>query len=209
LSPQQELDLAREIRDILGSNAEHSYASNFLFELPATIIEQWLHDGGAPYGIVPGPDHLGVTTADCMPITCGGKKLCLGTDKIGHFFQQGYMGHELVEAGLGGFVQSFFEWTEGLSISNKNDTTLIWLKNGEFNFYGFDENRIGRYQGMWGPAQHSKADVQANLGGMEFYSQMQEFCGCIMTHISGEHLPDLDKTKCFNICDYITGAWEE
>jgi hypothetical protein len=30
-----------------------------------------------------------------MLIVCDGKRYCIGSDKIGHFFQQGHMGYEI------------------------------------------------------------------------------------------------------------------
>ena len=220
LSPQQETDLAKEIRDSLGSDSPNSYADHWLFDVPVITIEQRLHDQGESYGIVRGPikQYLGsdYITADCMPITCGGKNLCIGTDKIGHFFQQGYMGYELTQSRwVDAEIRAFFEWTEGLPLSTDGtpggDEIRKWLENGGFPFYRFDEQSLSEYEGKWGQIQRSHADVEANLAGTRFYSSnVGKFCKCIMSFARGERPnPDNPADNCFDICDYITPSWEE
>jgi len=221
-SPAHQFRLA--IRTLLGSDVPNPYARTDIFALPVTRIEQRLHKfTTTPGQIVPGPkkSYAGFQydTADCMSITCGGKRRCIGSDKIGHFFQQGYMGYELGREGLGDWALGFFQLTEDLPISPtpgkqlKVDGSYMhfheWKNFSRFRFFGFGNRRIRSWRGEWGPVQKSGADVAANMAGMRFYWNAPNLCECALWLAKGEAGPPPPDIKCFDICDYIDDSWVE
>lgn len=230
LSEEIAEELRTTVRNWFATDVENGYGGSLL---PVTLIEQRLHErytGSPPDSIFPGPAKIGVlgigafATADCMPIKCKGKSLCLGTDKIGHFFQQGYMGYELSKAGFDDWVRAFFQMTEGLPVTpTPNKQILIdgkymhfheWFAGMRFYFMGFGESALSSYFRRWGGkiaglTQTSTADVEANLAGQRFYEKLPELCCCIKWRASGNVGPLPPDKPCFDICEYATPGWEE
>jgi len=199
-------------------------------DIPTTWIEMRLQEvlagmtiPGLPYVISSFPPIV-IPTADCMPLKCHGRSLCIGIDKIGHFFQQGYMGYELAKAGLSDWITAFFQMTEGLPVSpTPNDQHLIdgryvhfheWFNSMRFYFMGFGDQFLSNYFRKWGGrlgglTQSSSADVAANLAGKEFYDNLPNLCCCLSWYAAGNQGPLSSVTPCFDICDYLTPGWEE
>jgi len=192
---------------------------------PATQIEEMISDlqrskdgaskvneGGSFYGTP-------FQKADCFLIACNGTRICVGTDKLGHFFQQGHMLYEVDrywdEKGWDGrgvssksameYAYGFSLWIEGLwgagrflqSRPNKRDSIERWLWYGEFDFYGFEENSLREYKDEWGNVPGAPASMQdhhAQIDGMLFYLNIMTTKG---------------KGFTFDICNYARPNWEE
>ena len=194
-------DFRHKVRDLLAKDIGSGYGTP-----PSVItsVEGQLHEFEDYVSSIWAGPRKPYKTADCMRISCGGKTRCIGTDKIGHFFQQGMMGWELLDAGYSvEFVRTFFEFTEGLS-----DINYV----GDFSFYGFDDyTKFQQFKGKWGPLQHSKADIAANLAGTKFYENLPSMCKCLYDRMSDVVVgaTDVRMKGCFDICDYVDDFWEE
>ena len=158
-----------------------------------------------------------IPTATCIRIECNGKVYTIGTDKIGHFFQQGHMLYEISVAPLGptglegpAYAKGFAQYTEGLPISPAVPGCQEWLNHGSFAFFGLFDNeaiKLSSLRERWGGrvvpravpqpwrAQRSEADVAANLSGMRFWSDLMR--------------GKFTQSGGFDICDYINRAWVE
>jgi RHS repeat-associated protein len=183
--------------------------------IPTTAIENWIHTqvgrGAVKAGLKKqfGPIRGRLTdTADCMNIVCNGRASCVGSDKIGHFFQQGHMGFEIAKKKGGKYATAFFHWTEGIYNiieSQAFSDQLRWLQTEKFEFHHFGVVDLETYQEEWGgnvaPGTHvarSQADVWANYHGMKFWEAFD----------NGVFGPG---KKTFDICDYLNklGSWIE
>lgn len=105
----------------------------FHMTIPVTKVEAYLHSL-VKSGLYAEPggsfvDPLGLTTTkyDVLHMVHGGKQYCIRTDKIGHFFQQGYMLWNIStrqpwwakRPGVGTKVAHTFSlWTEGLPLGD-------------------------------------------------------------------------------------------
>ncbi len=186
---------------------------------PMSGIENWVH-GWLDLGefganrVVQGQlkyqsSTLNVQFADCVKIECSHGVYCLGTDKLGHFFQQGHMLYEVAVRKGRKWAEYFGEWTEGLFTRTDPDpaeaeervTAHQWLQKGQMNppFHGHASSHLFDYFEKWGGslgkvapfAQRSRPDLQANLGGMKFFLNFG---------------PRMAK---FDICNYVDADWEE
>jgi RHS repeat-associated protein len=107
--------LNEEVSRIIGENIELKGVRNDLStDLPdhakfgLTKIDAWIEDLGDDYR------KSNLIRASCIKLTCGGKTVVIGSDKISHFFQQGFMAYE-IETKLGrGYGEAFSLFTEGL-----------------------------------------------------------------------------------------------
>ncbi|MBL8820661.1 MAG: RHS repeat-associated core domain-containing protein, partial [Planctomyces sp.] len=221
-------ELRASVRNWFGSDVNDGYAD----PLPVTWIEQKLHmlfSGDSPDSVFPGKMlvgafGIGLNSADCMPIKCNGSEFCLGTDKIGHFFQQGYMGFELGRAGFDDWVLAFFQMTEGLAVCpTPNGQKLIdgkymhfseWFNRTKFYFMGEGDVALQSYFRRWGGklggrTQSSTADVMANLAGKDFYDRLPDLCCCLKWYANNNTGPLPETQPCFDICGYVNALWEE
>jgi hypothetical protein len=116
---------------------------------------------------------------------------CVGTDKIGHMFQQGYH-YFMISVGMGKgdvYAKAFGEWSEGsLSAGTKGDPALMkWLKE-----FSVKEGAQLGYLGLAATGVHSRGDLAANAAGLKFYKDLYAN-------------PNLT----FDIGNYITADWDE
>jgi RHS repeat-associated protein len=85
---------------------------------PMTEIEQWIHYFVPTNLVNNGSSFAGlVDTADCIAISCGGITTCIGSDKVGHFVQQGFMLHELNSAFGEPYALAFNLWSVSIPTS--------------------------------------------------------------------------------------------
>src|SRR5207244_1761662 len=95
--------------------------------------------------------------AACIKISCGGQDYCIGTDKIGHFFQQGHMLYELKQAiakskpgwgqdDINRIVEAWSASTEGFLL---HPHIADLLRNIKVEFYGMPGNALD-FVGKWG-----------------------------------------------------------
>ena len=178
-----------------------------------TKIEAWLNlrmkdiynQGVHTYGSAP-----------CMNL-CG---LCIGTDKIGHMFQQGGT-LDIIRRDKGWwYARAFSEYIEG-AINwrrQRGGEIYFWLMNGRLTVPGLGWQREpiwdlyrkygGRYLGLgwlipaagvWGPGiwlERSYADHMANLQGMGMWSWLRQ-------HWNRKDLPE------FDICDFLSDRMQD
>jgi hypothetical protein len=191
---------------------------------PYTAIEQWLealpdnkhrripiaqthygHEEGLPgrrrgSGVINawwrGEDILGVV------VLVAGR--CVGSDKFGHFFQQGrdyYHITQLYPSGHQGlpaedYARAFGEWLEGAPPSRPELARWIEAMDAR-HWSGFDRLAYGQdfWRGVFGLSTtgvYSVADLIANEAGMHFYQALHR-----------------DPALVFNVRHYITGLWSE
>jgi hypothetical protein len=95
--------------------------------------------------------------------------VCVGTDKLGHFFQQGWEYFEIaVTLGKGEAVaRRYGEWLEGIKPRESYEAEEAFFrtqKSGSmFGYGGFGRTMSGVM---------SRADLEANLAGMRFYQDV-------------------------------------
>lgn len=125
-------------------------------------------------------------------------KVCIGNDKLGHFFQQGRDYFRIsVTMGKGdSYAKGFGEWLEGKMPSDPKIAAWIKKMDGE-SWPGFDSLMLGMsfWKGVFGLSTtgvFSEGDLEANTAGMEFYKQVY----------------NSPQTK-FSTKAYLTGKWNE
>ena len=173
-----------------------------------TKIEAWLYgeNAGLPakYRRKSSlPKQFSTGYAPCIYVTCPHGKYCIGTDKIGHFFQQGGMLAEIRELLGESYAKAFGEWSEGLytppetGASAEARKIYKWLTTGMFTFrWAIPHKRVAvsKYRNRWGGfayylmvpgaegsalpvysigAARSKADMAANMAGMRFWRKFE------------------------------------
>lgn len=123
---------------------------------------------------------------------------CIGSDKLGHFFQQGRDYFHISETlGMGdAYAVGFGRWLEGGMPADPDVRAWIERMNDQ-DWPGFDRLMLNFsfWQGVFGLSTtgvFSRADLEANRAGMEFYKRV---------HAS----PDAR----FSARAYITGQWNE
>ena len=103
---------------------EKGYATIPLVGLPLiTAVENWIHAHVGNGSVVAGRSqkHGLQSLADCFLLECKGHRYCIGSDKLGHFFQQGYMAYEIQVQFGESYAWMFLLWTEGLLPPNIAD----------------------------------------------------------------------------------------
>jgi hypothetical protein len=123
---------------------------------------------------------------------------CIGSDKLGHFFQQGrdYFYITDVLGKSDAYALGFGEWLEGRTPADPAVSAWIDRMN-ERDWPGFDELMFGIsfWRGVFGLSTtgvFSRADLEANRAGMEFYKRVYAS----------------PKTR-FSARAYIDGQWNE
>jgi len=124
---------------------------------------------------------------------------CVSTDKIGHFFEEGFIYHQVsVEKGDDKFAIGLGMITEGLVPADPE--VLDWLKNGTITVTvsgGTTTVTISELFGVYGDFPSTKpagmADLEANKAGLDFWKQ----------------LFDKKSEMKFDICDFVTKKWDE
>jgi hypothetical protein len=130
---------------------------------------------------------------------------CVGTDKIGHMFQQGYQYFIVssdfkVRGGPSGegkgdiYAKAWGEWMEGsLSEETKKNSSLMkWLKDTSAKKKLWITGYQQGYLGLTETGVHSRGDLAANEAGLKFYKALY----------ANPHMT-------FDICNYITAEWDE
>jgi RHS repeat-associated protein len=187
--------------------------SNLMFELLVTslnirkarlrnltAIEDWFYDNHRASMTGVYDDVRRYALAPCLRL-CG---KCIGTDKIGHFFEEGRMYKDVADRmGCKCFATGLGEWLEGLVPDDP--VVLAWIKAGYidlnlsagsirgvvihdlFGAFGDKAKLSANSQ----PVGH--ADLAANLAGFDFWNDLSK---------EGKKLR-------FDICKYVTSAWDE
>jgi RHS repeat-associated protein len=147
----------------------------------------------APTGL-PGVD-MEVKSASAMKL-CG---QCVGTDKLGHMFQQGLQLIQIGEKHGDLYAEAIMLLAEGLGPGNDPRMKEVFAKilQGEFGSPpippGFFEDRWppfdGRVLDLYGPS--SPGDIEANQAGRYLWSEMMS--------------SDTFWTSPFDICKYLHG----
>ncbi len=133
--------------------------------------------------------------------------ICVGTDKIGHMFQQGFQYYYISQrgrvagtmTGLGRgdqYARAWGEWMEGeLSPATRgNPAIMAWLRRmsrGAAGSVGIRGQRQGHF-GLASTGVHSRGDLAANEAGMRFYRDL----------LGNPYMT-------FDINRYITPDWNE
>ncbi len=200
------------VYNTLGRGSPHTAIERWLETLPANKHRRISVDQ-TQYGYVPGaqghrrgsgiinawwrgPDTLGVV------VLVAGR--CVGSDKFGHFFQQGrdyYYITQLYPYGYQGrpaedYARAFGEWLEGAPPSSPRLSRWIEAMDAH-DWPGFDRLAYGQdfWRGVFGLSTtgvYSPADLIANEAGMRFYQALHR-----------------NPALVFNIRHYITGLWSE
>lgn len=192
------------VYDALGAGSPFSHIEEWCEALPATQqhrvpVEQSRYSTtfyGSRTGSGLFPAWLRGERAMGTLINIGG--LCIGSDKLGHFFQQGrdyfYIADTL---GMGDqYATGFGEWLEGTMPADP--AVQAWINQmDEQSWPGFARLMMGYpfWQGVYGLATtgvYSRADLEANRNGMEFYRRVYA-----------------SPSTTFSARSYINGQWNE
>ena len=133
--------------------------------------------------------------------------ICVGTDKIGHMFQQGWQYLMISQAGLSSgsirglglgdrYARAWGEWMEGnLSTATSSDPAIMsWLRTmsaGSPGPAGIGGQTRGHF-GLASTGVHSRGDLAANEAGMRFYRDL----------LSNPYMT-------FDINRYVNANWNE
>jgi hypothetical protein len=127
--------------------------------------------------------------------------ICCGTDKIGHFFQQGYQYYRITQPEIiGGFGQSadvaeaWGESMEGRIGAKRSASARAWVSAAAAKPEDSAEI-LGQKEGDYGLAKtgvFSNADLAANRAGLQFWKDLS-----------------LTPSLKFDIATYITKDWNE
>lgn len=190
-----------------------------LFNL--TGIENWLYLNHAKDMTGVYDDMRRGAAAPCMRL-CGE---CVGTDKIGHFFEEGFLYQKIQKLkGDAAYAVGLGEWLEGKVTKNKK--VLDWLKSGTideivwsgptlkdpkiYDLFGAFGDSLGKDGGFMSPIPGlpaepvGMADLEANAAGLTFWNTLFP----IATTKPGGAAATQPAAK-FNICDYVTAKWDE
>jgi hypothetical protein len=150
--------------------------------------------------------------APCV-LVCG---FCIGTDKLGHMFQQGRMAYQVyLDAKAQGKsdeearkqAEAFSKWTEGLYKESDYDRdTTKALEEGSITLqeHGWNKQSTGKLKQRWGgrtigkvvyPLEASKADHAANMQGMKMWQWLER-----MRKAGGK----FGSKQEIDICDWVT-----
>jgi len=172
-------------------------------------------------------------SATSILIQCGQDKICIGLDKIGHFFQLGYAYQEirsklmkkyrLTEADAIAAAEAWGSWTEGIDVPNRTANTTSFIKTpplqggkgvdpfnnpaDPFRDFRFSDTRLNRI-GAWG----SLADQQL---GLVFDPTGVSSPADLAANSTGfKFWSDFAKagfkdTFKFDICAYISTDWDQ
>ena len=154
----------------------------------------------------------GLSSVGVVVLNCRGKTFCVGTDKFGHFFEEGLAYYEIVQHGLG--LEHAIAWgelTEGVlqvdtcnwdilnSLHSEIGNIEIFLAFGGPTKKPFKDwfGLFGDKHPLWGTPIDpngivSPADLAANLAGFHFINDF----------LNG------DKQTPFDICDHVNGSWD-
>lgn len=180
-----------------------------------TGIEKWLSDQidrasvdaekcKCPSVKVPFQGDVALDSAPAI-VVCG---QCIGTDKLGHFFEEGLIYHHIAQQYNEDFAIAWGYWTEGMMPPNLTPAIWEWLVTGTFAYYGEGGGAVRPNKPMWGyfsddflhqpldpNGTASPADLEANEGGMAFWNDLHS------TPIGSFN---------FDICKYMrNGVWDQ
>ncbi len=162
-------------------------------------IELWANTnlphrgGGMGFGVIAGTKYrsLPLTQRALYTYLAPVVKLhgtCVGTDKIGHMFQQGFQYFLVANRGttsVGGtlgmgrgdaYARAWGEWMEGVlsPATRANAAIMAWLRSLAALSVA-STGLTGRAQGHFGLATtgvHSRADLESNNAGLRFYQEL-------------------------------------
>jgi hypothetical protein len=190
------------VYDQLGAGSPYSGIENFIYALPTThqhrvAIEDskfaGMHKGGSgtinPW-VLKGEGTLGTV------IRLGSR--CIGSDKLGHFFQQGrdYFHISMVLGKGDAHAEAFGAWLEGKA--SADPAIQAWIDDMDRQGWpGFDRlaYNFSFWQGVYGLSTtgvYAPADLAANSAGMAFYKNVHA-----------------DPNTRFRIADYLGDSWNE
>jgi hypothetical protein len=208
-----------------GLGQQYMNAVNEYRPLPIPLIEQWIYNlqlrAGRPY-VAPtaAPPWTAWFHAGCVKVRCGGKDYCVGVDKIGHFFQQGYILFRLYHAlserfpalpppALTLIVSVVVNgWTEGFRFGPLDTIVFPAIQLlGPVYFPGYGTIRPSDWYSLWGGfgipgcpfgfcAAMSVGDLAANFSGFAFWQGLMKDPVAFMR-------------KGFDICNYLPQYWLE
>ncbi|HEX6746778.1 MAG TPA: DUF4157 domain-containing protein [Longimicrobium sp.] len=123
---------------------------------------------------------------------------CVGSDKLGHFFQQGhdYFTISTVMGKGDATAEAFGAWLEGKAPADPE--IQAWIEEMTSRGWpGFDRMKFGYafWQGVFGLSTtgvYAPADLAANSAGMAFYKKVYT-----------------DPNATFSVRDYLTDRWNE
>ncbi|MCP4106823.1 MAG: RHS repeat-associated core domain-containing protein [Desulfobacteraceae bacterium] len=164
-----------------------------------TAIEDWIYTNHKSHLTGVYDNYKRGIFAPCMNL-CG---QCVGTDKLGHFIEEGWLYHQVFEmTGKEEYATGLGMWLEGLV--PPDPATVTWIKKtsidivwsgGTFKglklydvFGSFGDGLFGRNSLSAG-----MADLEANRAGLSFWKSLKK---------SGT------KFK-FDVCSYVTEKWDE
>jgi len=143
--------------------------------------------------------------AACMKL-CGH---CVGTDKIGHFIEEGLM-YAIVQSQKRDkkFALALGYWLEGMTPPgyHKDPDLQSFLAEGAFMFISPTGHERLAIADKWAYFQDrgldpnggaSPADIAANEGGLQFYDELSDW-------IQGDKGEPFD----FDICRYVNEKWD-
>ena len=160
-----------------------------------TAIEEWLYRNLKDITEVGDFERLGF--APCMRL-CGH---CVGTDKIGHFFEEGWIYREILQAtGEQKYAIGYGEWLEGLV--SKDPVVLEWIKTTTMTLEWAGGRGETPLAGTFGNAGDYHADPSLPVGMADLAANL---AGLAFGEALGKHGAQLT----FNICDYVKADWDE
>jgi hypothetical protein len=193
-----------EVYSALGEGSPYSGIENFIEDFPDTHQRRIPinrtkyefnlsgHQGGSGWinAWLKGEKTVGTV------LNLGG--MCVGSDKLGHFFQQGrdYFAISTLLGKGDAHAEDFGRWLEGKSSADPVIQAWIDQMNDQ-GWPGFDSLMLGAsfWKGVFGLSTtgvFSPADLAANSAGMAFYKQVY-----------------VDPDMTFSLANYLTGNWNE
>jgi RHS repeat-associated protein len=206
--------------------AEVSWLSHPFWSKSA--IEAWIYKVPSDYQSNSGKRYKAQPYAQCIGITCSKGTYCIGSDKIGHFFQQGSMLQEIMRAKGKAYAEAFGNWTEGLFAApdphspffSKEDLAKFreidkWLREEKFTFSRGDWGtiKLSKYRNKWGNFEGPNTDLGglhlAMFGAVASKADVQSNLEGMRFWQKLEDSVFWNKTFNFDICDYVSAEWEE
>lgn len=158
--------------------------------------------------------------APTLLIRAGDQDLSIGTDKFGHFFEEGFLCRQVAQAEPergAALAEGVSRWLEGLepdaaSVAwiRRTRTIKAWWVDAEGKreydlVVSFAAHAASASTGL--PRRSSPADVAANLAGMEWYNDLAAILTRAPKDMKG--LEDLLGKNPVRVAEFVTRAWDE
>lgn len=206
-------DLTQQLNDIVNKELDYFSKANKGFMKSASTLRNFIEmkfiSGGQ--GTLSGIEKiLEKMTPSCLgnPLLSRVMKLCercVGTDKIGHFFEEGLIYYDIAYTHKKGvdLAKKFGLWTEGMAINHLTADEFDFLErpNITVNHGGKQTKLPGFFSlygllGDWGfdkNGDSSPADIAANESGLSFWETIMASNG---------------SPGSFDICKYVNDSWD-